>query len=1491
MKRYRKIFSMLLSFVMIFSSLGITAFGEGMEETEGQSVIKMNSSSDWQGSIFGDVGGADKITYENFEITENEDKTVTLRSSNDKGKISSTSEGIAYYFKELPKDVNFEFTTTAYVYSFKRNDQVSFGIMLRNGILNNESQSAYTDNYIAVGPIRITKEPAQKAFYKVGTEAYQKINMNTKIEPMPGDQMDISIKKSGDIYTLKYGNEEEILDASELELFTNENLYVGLFTARNATIIYKNTNLKIEGEVDLGDWNFKFFGGNTGEEKNPNPIINADDSIALKAINGGKIASDDEGISFFYKELPVDANFAITTTATVDRFPGDHNQQSFGLMLKDVLGEGSKKQSSNYVAIGALDKVMKPFYKKDNQTKGDAFAVTNPQAGEVYQLKIKKAGNTYVLTCNEESETITIEDVFTDNIFAGLYVAREADVTFSDFDIQVDARTVSTLRVDTTQMQTKYLQYEDLNISGLKVTAIYSDGTEEVLTEDDYIVTGFDSSEVGTNTIKINYNGAVVPVDLTIQALSCTSLDIKYLPIKTEYYMGDTFDVQGFVVVGTYNDGYLVKELTNDLYEFYLGEEQITEDTIFTESGSKEITVKSVETPKTRNTFMIEVKNAELLSLEIRKNPSKMTYFIDDPFDPTGMSVYAKYSDNTEVRLMNDEYEISELDSTTSGEKEIMITHKNKTIPFVVTVKEKEVMEIEVTKYPKTTYVVGEDLDFTDLEISKVYDNGDRELLDSDQYTMNSSAYKKDVEGIYTIQVQPQDVNIKAITFPVMVRKKADQEWKSIVFGQSINKSKNFIEKIDDNTIRLVALEGGGKVTGDHDGISFYYTELDAVEDNFILSADIKVEAYAKTPHDGQESFGIMARDAIGTDLDSSVFASNIAAIGGFSGGTKDENGTQLFVRTGVGSSDGAGSQGIQKIMLKKEKPTSKNTYPTKDYKLTLAKTNSGFVGKLNDGAEEILYTPDILNVQDGKMYVGFYAARLATIEVSNVNLVVTAAKVDPPKVEPPVQPIEPSFEFISPTTSSTKDYHLMVQSNVDGSITIKQENQVIALEKEIKAGQRMILPVTIKNQDSTNFSGSFLPDDTAYLTSYDQLVQNFTVEMKTFREGKDIYVSTTGKSIGTGSKDNPLDLDTAITFVQAGQKIIMLEGTYNRNTSLNIKKYNDGTKEAKKYLWADEGAKVVIDFNKKSEGGLLSGDYWHIKGIDFTKSAGNTKGFTVGGNHNIVELCNFYNNGDTGLQISRTDSANAIEDWPSYNLILNCTSHDNSDPSQNNADGFGAKLTTGVGNVFDGCISYHNVDDGWDLYTKAGSGAIGAVVIKNSITYGNGRLSDGKDTKGDGNGFKLGGEGIHVPHVIENCLAFDNEAYGFTSNSNPGVIARNNISFNNIKGNADFRTYVQITPDFTMDRFISYQKDYTAKDIYPEILQSDKNFMFDGKVSQNKSGTILTDQNFVSLEKVIPYEREDNGNIIWGDFLKFIAPESELVIKKTRKQQFQPIH
>ncbi|MCS0543206.1 hypothetical protein NXY55_24815, partial [Aeromonas veronii] len=211
---------------------------------------------------------------------------------------------------------------------------------------------------------------------------------------------------------------------------------------------------------------------------------------------------------------------------------------------------------------------------------------------------------------------------------------------------------------------------------------------------------------------------------------------------------------------------------------------------------------------------------------------------------------------------------------------------------------------------------------------------------------------------------------------------------------------------------------------------------------------------------------------------------------------------------------DGSGSQGIQKEMVKAERPTTSNTHPNKTYRLTLKKTNSGFTGILNDGEKTIekeIFAPDILNVQNGKAYVGFYTARVATIEVSNIDFKVTAAETDAPKEEAPVKEVTPQFDILSLERTSDTNYRLIVQSNVNGTVTIKEGNETIRYDEPIIAGQKLEIQTNIAANANTNFSFVFIPDETQKLTDYNRIIQNFTVEMKTFAENGNIYVSPNG--------------------------------------------------------------------------------------------------------------------------------------------------------------------------------------------------------------------------------------------------------------------------------------------------------------------------------------------------------------------------------------------
>ncbi|HBZ53101.1 MAG TPA: hypothetical protein DEO82_04950 [Eubacterium sp.] len=282
-----------------------------------------------------------------------------------------------------------------------------------------------------------------------------------------------------------------------------------------------------------------------------------------------------------------------------------------------------------------------------------------------------------------------------------------------------------------------------------------------------------------------------------------------------------------------------------------------------------------------------------------------------------------------------------------------------------------------------------------------------------------------------------------------------------------------------------------------------------------------------------------------------------------------------------------------------------------------------------------------------------------------------------------------------------------------------------------------------------------------------------------------DIYVSPNGKSSASGSSSDPMDITTAISKIAAGKTIWCQSGTYKLSKTILISESNSGKSGAYKKISNINGGTVTFDFTGMAEEGsnrgfVLDGSYWYFYGVDITGAGDN--GMLLSGDNNIIEMCQFYANHDTGLQLSRYNTNySSVSQWPSNNLIKNCTSYNNKDDATaENADGFAAKLTCGNGNVFDGCIAYCNSDDGWDLYAKPATGSIGVVTIKNCVAFGNGKLTNGQGSaNGDMNGFKLGGSNgqCPTPHVVQNCLAFYNGATGFTDNGNGGALKMSNCT------------------------------------------------------------------------------------------------------------------
>jgi hypothetical protein len=315
------------------------------------------------------------------------------------------------------------------------------------------------------------------------------------------------------------------------------------------------------------------------------------------------------------------------------------------------------------------------------------------------------------------------------------------------------------------------------------------------------------------------------------------------------------------------------------------------------------------------------------------------------------------------------------------------------------------------------------------------------------------------------------------------------------------------------------------------------------------------------------------------------------------------------------------------------------------------------------------------------------------------------------------------------------------------------------------------------------------------------------------------LYVAPSGTDSAAGTQSAPTTLTSAISRIAPGGTIYLRGGTYTYSSTVTIPAGSNGTSGARTTLTAYAGEKPVLDFSAQSEsssnrGIQLNADYWHLYGLSVEHAGDN--GIYVGGSNNVIERVVTAYNRDTGLQLGRISSSTPSSQWPSNNLVVSSESHDNEDSTGENADGFASKLTTGTGNVFRYDVSHNNIDDGWDLYTKTDTGAIGPVTIEYSLSYGNGTLTDGTQNKnGDRNGYKLGGDDIAVNHIVRHDIAYKNGHHGFTYNSNPGTMTvSDNVGIDNTERNFSFDQGTSVFRSNTSCRFaVSGSNDKTVGD------------------------------------------------------------------------------
>ena len=225
----------------------------------------------------------------------------------------------------------------------------------------------------------------------------------------------------------------------------------------------------------------------------------------------------------------------------------------------------------------------------------------------------------------------------------------------------VDKR-LDRIELTTNPTKTKYIKGENFDPTGMVITAYYTDGTHQTVTN--YELIDNVNLQTDQNVVRLSYTEDLItrtiaiPIRVTNDLIK---LEIITPPTKTTYVAGEDFDASNMVVQATFEDGSLMEvnnyTLANN-YNLVKGQTYVTVQ--YTHDGI----TKSVKQT-------ITVTN-KVTGIIITVPPTKTLYVPGQTFDSTGMVVSAIYENGASQSITG--YTITD-GTIAEGQSNVTITY------------------------------------------------------------------------------------------------------------------------------------------------------------------------------------------------------------------------------------------------------------------------------------------------------------------------------------------------------------------------------------------------------------------------------------------------------------------------------------------------------------------------------------------------------------------------------------------------------------------------------------------------------------------------------------------------------------------------------------------------------------------------------------------------------------------------------------------------
>ena len=558
-----------------------------------------------------------------------------------------------------------------------------------------------------------------------------------------------------------------------------------------------------------------FLGGVVG--------YNNSNGVISKSSNNATISGSEYGASYDYKAHLYMGGISGANSGKIAQSYNSGN-------LKDY----SKENYYGYLYEGGIagDNFLSSSSSSitDCYNCGDVYNTTNDSISEyIYGIgyshnpnRIKNCYNTgsvYYATTLKPFSNSTVDNCYylngknesTSGATALSGVQMTKAINFSGFDFENtwiiddsteyaypqlrDNRQDTLLQIDTIEFKTepskvKYRTGDEIKVEGT-ITVYYMNGTFEDIDITKDMLSGYDMSSVGDQTVTVTYRNKTLTYDINVvQRPNAVGVSLVSGPAKTEFIRDTKLDYSGAVAKIFYDDGTTenviltpsnttgadIKKsgtyIVTYTYESYTvnftvkvvplkitGIEVKSLPTKTTYIEGQSIDTDGLDIGLTRNdgssesvkdykldyenkagkqtvtvtyngyitTFDVTFTERELLSLSVTEQPTKTSYFSDEKFDRTGMVVTASYNNGLKEEVTD--YKTSEI-TDEIGTQIIEISYGGKSTYTAIEVIERSVESISVTKAPlKSSYVIGSDFDTTGMEVTAYYNDGTSKVV------------------------------------------------------------------------------------------------------------------------------------------------------------------------------------------------------------------------------------------------------------------------------------------------------------------------------------------------------------------------------------------------------------------------------------------------------------------------------------------------------------------------------------------------------------------------------------------------------------------------------------------------------------------------------------------------------------------------------------------------------------------------------------------